>query len=122
MSAQRRRKNQCLKTGRSAVIDVYVTFANGHEAERICATVVKERLAACANIFPVRSVYRWKNRVVKSREAAALLKTTAWRFPRLERRLKQLHSYEIPGIVAWTLSAGSRSYLKWISDTINARD
>lgn len=83
---------------------------------------MKERLAACANIFPVGSVYRWKNRLSKSREVAALFKTTELRYAKLERRLKQLHSYVLPGIVSWKILGGSQPYLDWIRRRTNARN
>ncbi|HVB98671.1 MAG TPA: divalent-cation tolerance protein CutA [Candidatus Dormibacteraeota bacterium] len=99
---------------------VLVTCANLREANRIAQTLVGERLAACVNVqkSPVASVYRWQGKVERAREILLLAKTSARLFPRLERRVRQLHSYQTPEIMALPIAAGSRAYLNWIGESL----
>jgi periplasmic divalent cation tolerance protein len=84
-------------------------------AERIAAALVEERLAACAQVVgPVRSTYRWRGAVERADEWLCQLKTTAERWPDVEARVRTLHSYETPEIVAVPIVAGSPAYLAWI--------
>lgn len=97
------------------LLTVYVTFANEEQARSIAETVVKERLAACANIFPPHtSVYWWDGKVQNASETAALFKTTEKAFESLKNRLAELHSYDCPCIVAWEIEQGHKAFLDWI--------
>jgi periplasmic divalent cation tolerance protein len=81
--------------------------------------VVEERLAACVNILPhVRSIYRWKGEVETAHEVAAIFKTHHWRSDALMERLAELHSYEIPCIVAWPIEKIVGAYADWVEDTL----
>ncbi len=93
-----------------------VTCENRRQAERIAHALVEERLAACVNVLEasVRSVYRWQGKVERARETLLLIKTAKSVFPRLERRVRQLHSYQTPEIIALPIVAGSRAYLAWM--------
>jgi periplasmic divalent cation tolerance protein len=95
---------------------VLVTCGKVWEAQRIARSVVEKRLAACVNIVlgPVKSVYRWKNKVERAREWLLVMKTTAKRLPALEKEVKRLHSYEVPEFIALAVNAGSREYLGWL--------
>lgn len=94
---------------------VYVTFASEEQARSIAETLVNERLAACANIFPPHhSIYRWEGKVEQARETAALFKTTETAFESLKNRIIALHSYDCPCIVAWEIEAGPKAFLDWI--------
>lgn len=96
---------------------VYVTARDAAEAKRIGRTVVAERLAACANVLDgMSSVYWWQGKIEEATEAVLILKTTTKRFEELMARIKALHSYETPAIVAWPIAAGSAEYLDWIGD------
>ena len=98
-------------------ISVYVTAANPEEAHRIADVLVGERLAACVNILgPVRSVYRWKGQVERNDEIALIAKTQKSLFDRLAARVRALHSYDTPAIVAWPIVAGDAAYLDWIGE------
>jgi periplasmic divalent cation tolerance protein len=99
---------------------VLVTCANRREAKRIARALVEEKLAACVNIHEARvlSVYRWKGKMEQTREVLLVIKTSQAVFSRLERRVKQLHSYETPEIVGLPIVAGSRAYLDWIDESI----
>lgn len=102
-----------------SVLSVYVLFANVEEAQRISHIVVEERLAACANIFsPVRSIYRWKGKIEAADETSAIFKTHHWRSDALMERIAELHSYDIPCIVAWPIEKIVGSYSEWVEDTL----
>jgi len=101
-------------------IVVLVTCGSAKEARKIGRAVVKGRLAACANILevPVWSIYRWKGSVESAKEFLIVLKTSRVRFAALESKVRQLHSYDVPEIIALPIAAGSRDYLKWVSESI----
>lgn len=102
-----------------SVLSIYAVFADAEEAERIGRTVVEERLAACINIFaPVRSIYRWNGAVETAREVAAILKTHHWRVDALMERIAELHSYDVPCIVAWPVEKVVALYAGWVEDSV----
>ena len=92
-------------------IVVLVTCASAKEARKIARALVKERLAACANILasPVQSVYRWKGTVESAKEFLLIIKTTKARFPKLKATVKRLHSYDVPEIIALPIAAGAQT-------------
>ena len=97
-------------------ISVYIVAADMAEADRIAEALVVERLAACVNILGiVRSVYRWQGAVERADEVAMIAKTTETLFDALATRVKALHSYYTPAIVAWPIVAGEAAYLDWIA-------
>ena len=99
---------------------VLTTTPSEEEARKIAHTLVGERLAACVNIIPkIESIYRWQDKLEEAREYLLLIKTTESAFPRLQEKLKALHSYELPECVALAMTAGSPSYLKWIDDSVD---
>ena len=99
-------------------IIVLVTASNEEEASAIAEAVVNERLAACVNILPgVESVYRWEGRVERGREFLLIIKSTAGRYGALEQRVKELHSYSTPEVVAIRIETGSSDYLAWLRDS-----
>jgi periplasmic divalent cation tolerance protein len=89
------------------------------EAESIAEALVDERLAACVNILGgVLSVYRWQGAVERADQIAMIAmiaKTTQALFERLAARVRALHSYTTPAIVAWPIVAGDAAYLAWIA-------
>lgn len=101
-------------------IIVLVTCGSAKEARRIARALVERRLAACANILttPVRSFYRWKGRIESAKESLLLIKTSRKRFKSLQEAIQQLHSYEVPEIIALPVVVGSREYLSWISGSV----
>ncbi len=91
------------------------------EAERIAEVLVDERLAACVNILGgVRSVYRWQDAVERADEIAMIAKTKQVLFEPLAARVRALHSYDTPAIVAWPIVAGDSAYLDWIAAETNS--
>jgi periplasmic divalent cation tolerance protein len=98
---------------------VLVTASSEAEATAIAQTVVQEKLAACVNLIPVRSVYIWQDRLQQEPEWQLLIKTTCDRFLALQERILALHSYEVPEILAIPIEAGSPSYLAWIGTQVD---
>jgi periplasmic divalent cation tolerance protein len=85
-------------------------------AQRISQALVSERLAACVNrVSGVRSVYRWEGALQDEPEVLLIVKTSSARYQALEMRLKALHPYEVPEIIALPLSGGAPSYLAWLT-------
>jgi periplasmic divalent cation tolerance protein len=100
----------------------FVMAADEEEAARIGQALVAENLAACVNIAgPVRSIYRWRGAIEDAREFMLIIKTQARLFDRLARRVKELHSYEVPEIIALPLAAGWKPYLEWIIQSTETR-
>ena len=95
-----------------------VTTPNNDEAARIAGALVSERLAACVNIVPgIDSVYRWEGQVARDREVLMIIKTTDERYAELERRVKDLHSYGTPELLALRIERGSEQYLSWLRES-----
>jgi len=96
---------------------VLVTAASEDEARRIAEALVTERLAACCNLLPgVRSIYRWQGKVCHDDEILLVIKTSEKRFDDLERRVRELHSYDVPEVVALPMAAASEPYLAWLRE------
>ena len=101
---------------------VLVTAGDAGEAARIGRTLVEERLAACASVVgPIRSVYRWQGAVEEAAEHLLLVKARADDLPALEARVRALHSYQVPEVLALPVAAGSAAYLAWLAQS-TARD
>jgi periplasmic divalent cation tolerance protein len=84
------------------------------EAEKIAKAIVGEKLVACVNIVPVRSVYSWKGEVCDEGEHLLIIKTRSSLIDRLTERIRELHSYEVPEIIAIPIVAGHAPYMEWI--------
>ena len=96
---------------------VEVTTSGEKESKRIGKKVVEERLAACANVIPnIASFYWWKGVLEEGSESILLLKTKKSNLETLIKRIKELHSYENPAIIALPIEKGSKLYLKWIKE------
>ncbi len=94
---------------------VLTTFANSDDAARVVRILVEEKLAACGTLVPgARSIYAWEGKIEDSAETCVLLKTTAERFPDLETRLRELHPYDTPEIIAVDPTAVSDDYARWV--------
>ena len=98
-----------------AISMIYVTCGSVNEAREIGDTVVRERLAACANIIEgMRSIYWWQGAVEEGAETILILKTAAANVPALSDRVKTLHSYDVPCVAEIPLGGGNAAYLDWI--------
>ncbi len=99
----------------SEISIVLVTAGNEEEAAKIGRTLVEERLGACANIVPrIRSIYRWKGEIYDEQECLIIIKTRTSLFPALEKRVKELHSYEVPEIISFPVARGLPQYIEWV--------
>jgi periplasmic divalent cation tolerance protein len=98
---------------------VFVTASSRKEADKIAQALVAEKLAACVTIVPeVFSRYRWKGHVENSEELLLIIKTFSRLYKALEKRVKALHSYSVPEILAVPVMAGNADYLKWMKDSL----
>ena len=101
-----------------SIMSVYAVFADAEEAERIGRAMVEERLAACVNILgPIRSIYRWQDKVETADEVAAIFKTHHWSGDALIERIAELHSYDVPCVVSWPIEKIVRAYADWVEES-----
>jgi periplasmic divalent cation tolerance protein len=100
-------------------IVVLVTTASKAEAEKISQTLLNEKIIACANIInPVTSFFNWQNKVDKCEECLVVMKSRSDLFAELAERVKQLHSYEVPEVLALPIVDYSEAYLKWMDSVL----
>jgi periplasmic divalent cation tolerance protein len=95
---------------------VYVTAANEKEAKNVADYLLKKHLVACANIFPINSLYWWKGEIQNDSEVAIIMKTQNKHTKQIIAEIKSLHSYEVPCIEFLQISDGNSDYLKWIEE------
>ncbi|MCX5715801.1 MAG: divalent-cation tolerance protein CutA [Candidatus Omnitrophica bacterium] len=96
-------------------IVVFITASSKKEAQAIVSALVKKKLAACGNIIgSVDSMFIWKGKTEKAKEALIILKARAGLFKRIVREVERLHSYDVPEIIAVPIIAGSKKYLEWL--------
>jgi len=100
----------------SDAIQVFTTIDDRALADRMADALISRRLAACVQITgPVTSVYRWQGKVETSQEWLCIIKTQASRYPAVEAAIRELHTYQVPEIVAVPIVAGSKDYLAWLT-------
>jgi periplasmic divalent cation tolerance protein len=102
---------------------ILVLCACGSEGEAgdIATQLIERNLAACVNISsPVRSVYRWHDKLESATEWLLTIKTTQALFDDLSAAIRSIHSYEVPEIVAIPITGGFPPYLNWIADSVHA--
>ncbi|NJK27484.1 MAG: divalent-cation tolerance protein CutA [Coleofasciculaceae cyanobacterium SM2_3_26] len=97
---------------------ILVTAGSQTEAETIAKTLVEAKLAACVSVFPIRSVYTWKAEIQTDEEWQLLIKTNLEKFPELEQKIQEIHSYEVPEILALPILQGSTAYLQWLAEQV----
>ena len=100
---------------------VYITAGNMENASLIARELVSKRLAACVNMFPVSSVYRWNEKIEEDNEIAMFVKTDSLRLQEIIKLVKSLHTYEMPAIEFWVVD-GEQEYLGWIRANSSAKD
>jgi periplasmic divalent cation tolerance protein len=97
---------------------IFVTAANKKEAEKIASTLIKKKLAACVNIIEnVNSLFRWQGKVDSAKEALLIVKTRKRLVNKLIKKVKSVHGYEVPEIIALPIICGNKEYLKWINES-----
>ena len=98
---------------------VLVTVSNREEAEKIAQCLLDERLIACANIIgPASSFFTWKGKIEKAEEHLLLMKSRLDFFEKLSEKVKALHSYEVPEIIALPIIKGFDAYLEWLNNSL----
>ena len=106
----------------ASIVVVLVTASGDEEARRIGRALVDERLAACVNVIgPIASIFRWKDRVQEESEHLLVVKARRADVQRLAARVRALHSYEVPEVLALDVVGGAAPYLDWVRDS-TARD
>ena len=107
------------KIEESTYIALFITTATAEEAQRISRALLEQRRAACVNIVPkVNSHFWWQGKIDSAQENLLIVKTTASQLNELVRLVKQLHSYEVPEIIAIPIVSGNQDYLEWISKEV----
>ena len=97
-------------------IVVFITANSANEAQQIAGLLLEPRLAACVNIYPIKSIYWWEGKIEEEAEMAMLVKTKVGLVDEAIERVKELHSYEVPCIVSLPIEKGNPDYLKWIDE------
>ncbi|MBI5043505.1 MAG: divalent-cation tolerance protein CutA [Nitrospirae bacterium] len=94
-----------------------VTAPTIDEARKIGNTLVEEKLIACANIIPqVESIFYWQDKVCNEKEALMIIKTRKKLIDKIIKRVKSLHSYTVPEVIALPIIKGSKDYIKWVKE------
>lgn len=96
---------------------IYITIDKRELAIKIAKLLVKEKLAACVNIFPIESLYSWRGKIERTREFGMFVKTKKELFKKLTERLTRIHPYEIPCIIELPIQRGYKKFLNWIEKT-----
>ncbi len=98
---------------------VLVTAASEAEEENIAKSLVEHKLAACVSLLPIRSIYTWQGEIHAESEWQLVIKTDLAKFESLKTKVQELHSYEVPEIIAIPIIAGSEAYLDWIGQSLS---
>ena len=98
---------------------IYVTVENFKQAEIIAELAIKNKLCACANIFPeIHSMFEWEGKVNLEKETVLILKTIDSKFQKLEKLISENHTYETPCILKVDISKGNKKFLNWLQSTM----
>ncbi len=95
---------------------LYITTGSREEAESISKRLLEQRLVACANMFPISSMYWWKGEIESAEEYAVVFKTRTELLDDAMGSIKQLHSYDVPCLVSYECFRGDKDYLNWITE------
>ena len=92
---------------------IYITCKDKKEAEKISNHLLRKRLIACANIFPIKSMYWWKGKIENQKEVLVIAKTLGKNYEKIKKEVSKLHSYSVPCILKIDAEA-NESYGKWV--------
>lgn len=95
---------------------VYVTHQDEIEAKKMVMHLLEKRLIACANLFPIESMYWWKGKVENAKEVVSLLKTTPENWTALKQEIEATHPYEAPCIIRVEGEAANAAYAQWLAE------
>ena len=96
------------------MIFVYIVCKDKNEAKRIGLELVEKKLAGCCNIFPIEAIYRWKGRIVQSKETVLIAKSLNKNFGIIKKEVEKLHSYTTPCILEIPIKNVNSKYLDWL--------
>ena len=98
---------------------VYITTSGEKESKYIGKTLVEEKLSACVNIVPsIESIYLWKGEIEEDNESLLIVKTKAYNIDKIIKRVREIHSYETPAILAIPIIEGSKDYLDYLDSEL----
>lgn len=100
---------------------IIATFPDKEIAKKIAKLLVEQHFAACAQLLPIESIYRWKDEICDESEIMMLIKSKTDMFTKIALAIQELHPYEVPEIIQIPISAGIPDYLNWIEDCTNER-
>jgi periplasmic divalent cation tolerance protein len=99
----------------SREIVVFITCPHQKEGQRIGKILVSEKLAACVNIIPgLVSIFNWEGKLNQEKEILLIVKTRSSCFQKLEKRVRQIHSYSVPEVIGLPIVKGSKAYINWL--------
>ena len=99
---------------------VYITTSSKEESEKIANKLVEGKLAACINIVPyIESIYLWKGEIEEDEESLLIAKTKAKNIDKIIKKVKEIHSYETPAILAIPIIEGSKDYLDYLDSELD---
>jgi len=96
---------------------IYTTASSKEEAQKITRHLLKKKLIACANIFPITSVYEWKGKIRDQGEVAMILKTLKTKSAAVKKEIEQIHSYDVPCIAEIDVKVND-AYARWIHELV----
>jgi periplasmic divalent cation tolerance protein len=97
------------------MIIVYITYPNMDEAKKVVNHLLDKRLIACANFFPVQSVFRWEGKITNSEEVVSICKTKEENWSKIKSEVKKLHSYDVPCIINLNAEA-NEEFEAWVKE------
>ncbi|WP_017303324.1 divalent-cation tolerance protein CutA [Spirulina subsalsa] len=95
---------------------ILVTASSETEAQTIARHLVESKLAACVSLTPIHSIYTWQGNIESEKEWQLVIKTDLAYYAAIEAKVQELHSYEVPEIIALPIVEGSAAYLGWIAE------
>jgi periplasmic divalent cation tolerance protein len=98
---------------------IFSTVSSEDEAKKITLTLLEEKLVACVNILPaIQSFFWWEGKIDNAKEMLLIIKTLEKNIPFVTKRIRELHSYKVPEIIALPIIGGNNDYLRWIGESI----
>src|SRR3954469_12888372 len=105
------------------IVLAFCTFPDAETARRIAREIVERRLAACGNVLPqIHSVYRWQGKIESVDEALVIFKLPSDRYAEFESKIRSLHPYDVPEIIACMIDRGLPEYLLWVNETCGQQE
>lgn len=105
-------------SNKTPIVILYSTAPSKEEAEAIASNLVSSKLAACCNIVPaINSIYVWEGKLNNEGEVLMILKSRESLIDKIAARIKELHSYKVPEVIAMPIVGGSSDYINWVLES-----